>query len=148
MSRAKLLFFWTFMMQNWLHKFNCFSLFRAKKINSFLLWTMMGSLFATWFIMYVLLEPTDEAGQWKTFFINNGLALFGSSVIVFCYFKDTRNAGIATAWMLHSGILFFAAMFGFHMQIFWYKIIYNLALGGIVFYIGKNLYDRANTKPL
>lgn len=131
------------MMQHLLHRFNCFSLFKAKKINAFLLWTMVGSLFVTYFIMYIYLPGEDEAGQWRVFFINNGLDLFAQSVIIFYGFKDTRNAGLATFWMVHCGILFFAAICGFNTQIFWFDIITKLFMLSLGAYIIMDIRGRS-----
>lgn len=144
-KRGKIQFWWTFLTKSLLHKFNCFSLFKAPKINSFILWTLTSALFVTYFIMYVFLPPDLIDSQWRTFLIDNGLNLFGTSVIVFYTFKDSRNAGLATFWMIHCAIMFFAAIFGFHMQIFWFNAMIKLFMLGLAYYIIADIYKRSKS---
>lgn len=125
------------------HKFNCFSLYKAPKINSFLLWLMVASYISTYFIMYILLPAKDTDNQWRAFLIDNGLNLFSSSIIVLLAVKDTRNAGLATAWMINCGILFTAAIMGFSMQLFWYKVFSHLFMLGLGYYVIHDIYRRA-----
>lgn len=144
-KRGKIQFWWTFLTKSFLHKFNCFSLFNAPRINALMLWMITSSLFVTYFIMYVVLPEKAIESQWRTFLIDNGLSLFGSSVIVFYAFKDSRNAGIATFWMIHCAIMFIAAILGFHMQIFWFNTMVKLFLLGFAYYIITDIYKRSKS---
>jgi hypothetical protein len=143
MSFTPTRFFYSVMFHHMWFKFNCFSLFSAKRVNGFLLWAMFISLFAAYWLMYFYLPADDLANQWYTLFISNAFQAVAMSVIVWFYFKGTRNAGIATAWMVHCGIDFISQLLDLHKQIFWFDAFSKLFLLGLAFYVIYDIYQRS-----
>jgi hypothetical protein len=137
------LFIFSMMWHHLWFRFNCFGLFKAKKINDFLLWMMFGSLFATYGIMYLLLSDNDVDRQWYWYFVSNSFQMACMSWIVLTYFRGTRNEGIATAWMINCGIDFVAQVMDLHQKIFWFSAFTKLFLAGLGFYAIYHYMKRA-----
>lgn len=124
--------------KNICHRFYCYSLFKAGKVNDFLLWAISIGLIGSYFLMYFVLPAKDELGQWRVFLVNNAFSLFGSSIIVYNAYKGTSLAGVATFWLISCVILFICAIFGLTRQIFWVEAVLNVFILGFLLYI---LYD-------
>lgn len=125
------------------YRFNCFGLFKAKKINDILLWMMFGSIFMTYLIMYILLDANDTDSQWYWYFVGNSFQSAAMSVIVLAYFRGTKLEGLATAWLVNCGIDFVAQILGFHEKIFWFSALFKLAILGLASYGVYDYFKRA-----
>lgn len=118
-------FIWQMTSQLLWHKFNCFSLKDARKINDFLLWSILPTAMICYAIMYWILPAKATDAQWFTLFITKAVQFLFLSVISYYYFKGSRNAGIATAVMIYAGVNFMAELFGFSSKMFW---VHTMAL--------------------
>lgn len=136
-------FIFSFIFHRMWFRFNCFSLFKAKTVNSLLLWAMFGSFFGSYWIMYYYLDADNIMGQWYTYFVSQSFQMCAMSITVYYFFKGTRNAGIATAWMINCGINFIAQVLGLHKQIFWFDAFTKLFILGLAFYVIYDIYQRS-----
>lgn len=136
------LFVLNFTKQLLWHKFNCFSVTDARKINDVLLWSILPSAIICYAIMYFILpaEAIDE--QWMTLFITKAAQLLFLSIISYHQFKGTRNAGMATAVMVYCGINFVSEILGFNHKMFWFNAMSMLFFAGLGYFILKDAYKR------
>ena len=135
-------FIWNMTKKQLWHKYNCFSVTDARKINSILIRLIIPSAMLCYVIMYVILpaKATDE--QWYTLFVTKAAQSVIFSVISYSYFKDSRDAGMATAVMVYAGINFFAEVLGFSQKMFWFDAMAKLFFVGMAYYILRDIWNR------
>lgn len=142
MSNQTRKFIWYFILRNLWHKYNCFSVTNARKINTFLLYSMLPSAMLCYFIMYWVLPPQAIDAQWYTLFITKAAQMLAFSYIAYSYFKDSRDAGMATAVMVYCGINFTSELLGFHHKLFWFNAIAYLFFAAMSLFIIRDIWHR------
>lgn len=142
MSNQMRKFMWYIILRDLWHKYNCFSVTDARKINSILLISIIPSAMLCYLIMYYLLPAKAVEAQWYTYFITKAAQMMAFSFISYSYFKDSRDAGMATAVMVYCGINFISDVFGFHHKMFWFNAMAYLFFAAMSLYIIRDIWHR------
>lgn len=135
-------FMWFFILRDLWHKYNCFSVTNARRINTFLIYSMIPSAILCYLIMYWILPAKAVDEQWYTLFVERAAREVAFSFIAYSYFKDSRDAGMATAVMVFCGINFMSELFGFHHKMFWFNAMAYLFFGAMSLFIIRDIWQR------
>lgn len=128
------------------HKWQCYGLFYSGNVNKVLLYAMFGSLVSTYSIMRLQMAPNEVEVHWHQFFANNGVMHVVSSAIVYYYTRDSRNAGLATIWMLYMGATFHVRMLGLDDYVWLVDKLARYTINLLSIYIIYEIFQKSNAK--
>lgn len=135
-------FIWRMTLKLIWHKYNCFGLRDARKINDFLIWSIIPTGALCYCLMYFWLPAKAIDEQWFTLFVTKAFHLLALAFISYHYFKGTRNAGMSTAVLVYCGINFASEVFGFTHKLFWFNTVAQLFFLAMAFFIIRDVWYR------
>jgi len=139
-------FILTYTWKNLWFRWNCFGLFYSGRINTVLLWSMVLSVISCYGMMSWFLEPHEMEATWHHFFSTHGIFNVASSLMVYSLFGRSRNAGLATIWMLYSGVNFFVTLLDLQQYFAPVSFVMKAIMVFIAIHILFDIYKRSNAK--
>jgi hypothetical protein len=124
-----------FMARQWENRYYCYGLFRANKINVFLLYAILPVAIIGCYVMFQVVPEDDRYVQWDVNFIADSVQKFFMAMMIHLSFKKTRHAGMATAVLIYFIFDLFYSIKGVYLKMWWFSLGFKLMLSVMVLFV-------------
>lgn len=130
----------SFVLKTWEMRYFCFCLFKAEKINIFLLWGLfIVSLGSFYWIEYT----KNEDIQWYIYFSSQQFYMLIQSYIIWNCYKHTPHSAITTALLVKGIFSFLAEILGINNKYTWVNTAWQVLMFALLLLAIKTYLRRA-----
>lgn len=135
----------SFAIKQWEMKYFCFCLFRADKINTFLLWLLIPlSLGAYYWIDFT----TDSQIQWYIYFSSQQFYQLLLAYIVWNSYRSTPHSAISTAVLVKGIFSFISEILGINNKYVWFDVAWQVLMYALLMLAIKSYVKRAKRNTI